>query len=95
MVGGKKGDKWFLREGYLMEWKSELIESYLSQIGLENLRVTSQKFAAECTITEPIYGTNYSVEKLEKVEASECDVRLPPPNPFSPEDLSLLPLSTQ
>jgi insulysin len=87
-----------LVKDYLMEeWKPELIESYLSQIGLENLRVvvTSQKFAAECTMTEPIYGTKYSVEKLEKVVASECDVKLPPPNPFFPEDLSLLPLSTQ
>lgn len=49
---------------YLMEqWKPELIEDYLSHIGLNNLRVvaTSQKFAKECNQTELIYGTKYAV----------------------------------
>lgn len=85
-----------LVKDYLMvDWRPELITKYLNQITQKSLRVvvTSQRFAEECKLTEPIYGTKYSVAELAKTEPIKCDVHLPPPNSFFPEDLTVLPTS--
>ena len=81
------------KEYFMEEWHPELIGDYLSQLSQKNLRVTmaSQKFEKECMLTEPIYGTKYSVEALPEIKAEKCGVHFPPANEFFPEDLAVYP----
>lgn len=78
------------------EWKPELIYAYLEQMKSENLRVniSSPSFKGQTDQVEPIYGTEYSVEKLETITPRECAVDVPPPNIFFPDNMDLIPEST-
>ena len=58
-----------------------------------NLRVNilSPTFKGQTDQVEPIYGTEYSVEKLEIITPRECAVDVPPPNLFFPDNMDLIP----
>lgn len=77
------------------DWKPELIHAYLQQMVPQNLRVniSSPSYQGQTDQTEPIYGTQYSVEKLETITPRECAVDLPPPNIFFPDNMDLIPES--
>lgn len=78
------------------EFKPDLILAYLEQMRPQNLRVniSSPTYQGTTDKVEPIYGTEYSVEVLEKVTPRECAVDVPPPNLFFPDNLGLIPEST-
>ena len=85
-----------LVKDYLMEeWRPELILAYLEQMKQENLRVNimSPLFEGQTDQVEPIYGTKYSVQPLEKILERECQVDLPPPNKFFASSMDLIPES--
>ena len=57
-------------KSYLMEeWKPELITAYLQQLTPDNLRIniTAQDFEKVTDLTEPVYGTKYSVESIKNI----------------------------
>lgn len=74
------------------EWKPELIAAYLQQLTPDNLRIniTAQDFESVTDLTEPVYGTKYSVESIKNIQPKKCDVSFPPPNPFFPDNFSLI-----
>ena len=79
---------------YLMEeWRPDLIMDYLVNMKQENLRILilSPTYQGQTDQVEPIYGTNYSVEKLQKIEGKKCKVDLPPPNQFFASNMDLIP----
>ncbi|KAJ8705714.1 hypothetical protein PYW08_012760 [Mythimna loreyi] len=84
---------------YIMtEWKPELIESLLSLLTPDNVRVgiVAKCFEKKCTMTEPWYGTKYLQEDIEDELIEEWksvdptnELHLPPPNEFIPTKLTL------
>lgn len=67
---------------YMEEFKPDLIKQYLDELTPDNLLtiVEAKSFETECTLTEPIYGTKYSVQQLPDIECGICNVTLPEKN---------------
>ena len=82
------------------EFNEELIRKYLDLFKIENLNIyfISKSLEKECNLTEKIYGTKYSKEKLnitkEEIESYKCDhiFDYPPENKFCPKNLEIFPI---
>ena len=82
------------------EFNEELIRKYLDLFKMENLNIyfISKSLEKECNLTEKIYGTKYSKEKLnitkEEIESYKCDhiFDYPPENKFCPKNLEIFPI---
>lgn len=94
-----------LVQPYLMEaFNPELIQDYISQLNTENLliQVSSKSLESSCDLTEPIYGTKYSQEKISSeilaaftnpdlsFKKSNKTIGLPPKNVFIPKSMQVL-----
>jgi len=94
-----------LSAGYLIEtYDEKLIKDTINQLTLSNMTIYlhSQDFKEECTLKEPIYGTNYYKTKCPTNIVEICnsdlkDIKLssnhildyPPSNNFIPKDFSI------
>jgi secreted Zn-dependent insulinase-like peptidase len=75
-------------------------EATLARIGVDNLRMIvalpEGEGATVLDQTEPVFGTQFAVRAFTETEArtfaggAPFDLSLPPPNPYFPEDLSLV-----
>ncbi|KAL4472918.1 hypothetical protein ABPG72_007795 [Tetrahymena utriculariae] len=95
-----------LSSSYIMEqYNEEEIKKYLSQITVENLRISnlSKTLQSDCPLIEPVYGTAYNIEDINQqirdiFENPSIDFKkshkvlgLPEKNPFLPKQLVQLP----
>ncbi|KAG2637828.1 hypothetical protein PVAP13_2NG546806 [Panicum virgatum] len=80
------------------KFSPDAIQNILNELTPENVRIfwESKRFEGQTNLTEPWYGTSYSVEAVPPsiiqkwlVKAPEEDLHLPKPNIFIPRDLSL------
>ncbi|KAL4508543.1 hypothetical protein ABPG72_003847 [Tetrahymena utriculariae] len=88
-----------LIQPYLNEqYDRQLIQETINQFNIENVRITviSKRFADQCNLTEPIYGTQYSVERINQqlrdlLSNPKIDVihDLIKPNTFLPKNMDL------
>ncbi len=79
---------------YLMEaFDGDLIRRYLEALTEDNLLVTIAKPGYEGARTELWFGVSYDLTRapIEVADVSTAELRLPNPNPFLPESLTLLP----
>ena len=82
------------------EYNEEIIRKYLDLLNLDHLNIffKSKSVEKECNLTEPIYGTKYTKEKItitnEEIDAYKCDhiFDYPPVNNFCPKNIDLYPL---
>ncbi|KAL0383546.1 UNVERIFIED_CONTAM: Insulin-degrading enzyme-like 1, peroxisomal [Sesamum calycinum] len=97
-------EDWLVGSSLPSKFNPEKIQSALKELSPYNVRIfwESTKFEGLTDLTEPWYGTAYSVERLpgSKIEqwietASNEDLHLPGPNVFIPTDLSLKTVSEQ
>lgn len=84
----------------LWDYEPKLITDLLNMLTCDNLRLvlSGKSYATECKSKEPWYGTEYSDDPIPSefrahwASAQEfTDLTLPQPNPFVPENLSMLP----
>ena len=88
-----------LRGPWIMEsWDPDLIRRFLDHLRPDNLLMTVVAKGLETDGVEPWYGVPYRLRPLEEPlleswRATEIspELRLPGPNPFIPEDLSMAP----
>ncbi|KAK4404869.1 Insulin-degrading enzyme-like 1, peroxisomal [Sesamum angolense] len=97
-------EDWLVGSSLPSKFNPEKIQSALKELSPYNVRIfwESTKFEGLTDLTEPWYGTAYSVERLpgSKIEqwietASNEDLHLPGLNVFIPTDLSLKTVSEQ
>ncbi|KAL6856029.1 hypothetical protein ACP4OV_018831 [Aristida adscensionis] len=91
-------EDWLTASSLPSKFSPETIQNILSELTPENVRIfwESKQFEGQTNLTEPWYGTSYSVEAVlpsviqKWVEkAPEEDLHLPKHNIFIPSDLSL------
>nr|XP_027070779.1 insulin-degrading enzyme-like 1, peroxisomal isoform X1 [Coffea arabica] len=80
------------------KFNSDIIQVLLDELNSNNVRIfwASKKFEGNTDMSEPWYGTSFSVEKITssqiqqwKESVCEKQLQLPAPNMFIPSDLSL------
>jgi len=82
------------------EYNEELIKKYLDLLNMENINIyfISKSLEKECNLTEKIYGTKFSKEKIkitkEEIESYKCEhiFDYPPENKFCPKNLDIFPI---
>ena len=90
----------FIGKYLYKEYNEELIKKYLDLLNMDNLNIyfMSKSLEKECNLTEPIYGTKYTKDKLqikkEEVDAYKCEhiFDYPPVNKFIPKNLDIFPI---
>ncbi|RLN36220.1 zinc-metallopeptidase, peroxisomal [Panicum miliaceum] len=91
-------EDWLIASSMPSKFSPDAIQNILSELTPENVRIfwESKRFEGQTNLTEPWYGTSYSVEAVPPsiiqkwvVKAPEEDLHLPKPNTFIPRDLSL------
>ena len=83
------------------EYNEKLIRKYLDLLNMDNVNIyfISKSLEKECDLTEKIYGTKFSKEKIkitkEEIESYKCEhiFDYPPENKFYPKNLDILPIS--
>ncbi|KAA8518172.1 hypothetical protein F0562_015646 [Nyssa sinensis] len=89
---------WLVRSSLPSKFNPDLIQSVLNELTPNHVRIfwDSTKFEGNTNMTEPWYGTAYSVERISDsmiqqwIEtAPNENLHLPAPNVFIPTDLSL------
>ena len=81
------------------EYNEELIKKYLDLLNMENINIyfISKSLEKECDLTEKMYGTKYSKEKIkitkEEIESYKCEhiFDYPPENKFCPNNIEIFP----
>ena len=89
----------FTGKSLYKEYNEQLIRKYLDLLTLENLNISfiSKSLKNECNLTEKIYGTKYTKEKLkitqEEIDSYKCEhiFDYPPENKFCPKNLEIFP----
>ncbi|TVU38355.1 hypothetical protein EJB05_11718 [Eragrostis curvula] len=91
-------EDWLVASSVPSKFSPDSIQKILNELTPENVRIfwESKKFEGQTNLTEPWYGTSYSVEAVHPstiqkwVEKAPKDgLHLPKPNIFIPSDLSL------
>ncbi|CAK9155607.1 unnamed protein product [Ilex paraguariensis] len=89
---------WLVRSSLPSKFSADIIQSALNELTPSNVRIfwESTKFQGHTDMTEPWYGTAYSVEKISgsmiqrwMERAPDEKLHLPIPNVFIPTDLSV------
>ncbi|KAG2646269.1 hypothetical protein PVAP13_2KG499300 [Panicum virgatum] len=91
-------EDWLIASSMPSKFSPDAIQNILNELTPGNVRIfwESKRFEGQTNLTEPWYGTSYSVEAVPPsiiqkwvAEAPEEDLHLPKPNIFIPRDLSL------
>jgi insulysin len=91
-------EDWLIASSVPSKFSPDAIQNILNELTPENVRIfwESKRFEGQTNLTEPWYGTSYSVEAVPPsivqkwvVKAPEEDLHLRKPNIFIPRDLSL------
>ncbi|XP_006657864.2 insulin-degrading enzyme-like 1, peroxisomal isoform X1 [Oryza brachyantha] len=91
-------EDWLVASSVPSKFSPDVIQSVLNELTPDNVRIfwESKKFEGQTNLTEPWYGTSYSVEAVPPsiiqkwVEKAPMeDLHMPKPNMFIPSDLSL------
>ncbi|KAG5609336.1 hypothetical protein H5410_020617 [Solanum commersonii] len=94
-------EDWLVASSLPSKFNSSVIQSFLNELNPDNVRIfwESTKFKGNTSMTEPWYGTAYSMEKVggDSIKhwmehAPSEELHLPAPNVFIPTDLSLKPV---
>ncbi|XP_059646301.1 insulin-degrading enzyme-like 1, peroxisomal [Cornus florida] len=89
---------WLVRSSLPSKFNPDIIQSLLNELTQDSVRIfwESTKFEGHTDMTEPWYGTAYSIERItasmiqQWIEAAPDEhLHLPAPNVFIPTDLSL------
>jgi insulysin len=91
-------EDWLIASSVPSKFSPDAIQGILNELTPDNVRIfwESKKFEGQTNLTEPWYGTSYSVEAVPPsiiqkwVEKAPVeDLHMPKPNIFLPSDLSL------
>ncbi|KAJ4782702.1 Insulin-degrading enzyme [Rhynchospora pubera] len=91
-------EEWLVGESLPSKFDPILIQKKLDELSPDKVRIfwESKKFEGSTDLTEPWYGTSYSVQKITpdtikqwKNNAPDADLHLPEPNIFIPTDFTL------
>uniref|UniRef100_A0A0E0LME8 Uncharacterized protein n=1 Tax=Oryza punctata TaxID=4537 RepID=A0A0E0LME8_ORYPU len=91
-------EDWLIASSVPSKFSPDAIQSILNDLTPDNVRIfwESKKFEGQTNLTEPWYGTSYSVEAVPPSiiqkwvnRAPMEDLHMPKPNIFIPSDLSL------
>uniref|UniRef100_A0A0E0EDB2 Peptidase M16 N-terminal domain-containing protein n=1 Tax=Oryza meridionalis TaxID=40149 RepID=A0A0E0EDB2_9ORYZ len=91
-------EDWLIASSVPSKFSPDAIQSILNDLTPDNVRIfwESKKFEGQTNLTEPWYGTSYSVEAVPPSiiqkwvdRAPTEDLHMPKPNIFIPSDLSL------
>lgn len=91
-------EDWLVGSSLTQTFSPDVIRSILYELDTDNVRIfwESTKFEGHTDLSEPWYGTAFSVEKISSFiiqqwieRAPDGDLQLPTPNVFIPTDLSL------
>uniref|UniRef100_M1CLN2 Insulin degrading enzyme n=1 Tax=Solanum tuberosum TaxID=4113 RepID=M1CLN2_SOLTU len=94
-------EDWLVASSLPSKFNPSVIQSFLNELNPDNVRIfwESTKFEGNTSMTEPWYGTAYSMEKVggDSIKhwmehAPSEELHLPAPNVFIPTDLSLKPV---
>ncbi|KAJ3687007.1 hypothetical protein LUZ61_016171 [Rhynchospora tenuis] len=91
-------EEWLVGESLPSKFDPILIQKKLDELSPDKVRIfwESKKFEGSTDLTEPWYGTSYSVQKITpdtikqwKNNAPDADLHIPEPNIFIPSDFTL------
>ncbi|XP_059309269.1 insulin-degrading enzyme-like 1, peroxisomal isoform X2 [Lycium ferocissimum] len=94
-------EDWLVASSLPSKFNPSVVQSFLNELNPDNVRIfwESTKFEGNTSMTEPWYGTAYSMEKVSGAtiqhwmeHAPSEELHLPAPNVFIPTDLSLKPV---